>query len=217
MPWLNEVEAVVETYYGGQAQGAALARVLWGDVNPSGKLTMTYPTSEDALPPAIESPYGTRRRRGRGLRRGRQRRLQGLRGRWHHPAVPLRPRAVLQQLQVRQPESPRQQPGERRPSTCTSRSPTPGGGTATKSHRSTSVSRQSTRRAEAAGRLQPGQHEGRQVDDGGRHDRPAGGHASARVLRHRPATAGRSRQGPTRFRVGPSSRRTPLRATFTVK
>lgn len=59
MPWLNEVEAVVETYYGGEAQGAALARVLWGDVNPSGKLTMTYPTSEDSLPPTVESPYGT--------------------------------------------------------------------------------------------------------------------------------------------------------------
>ncbi len=57
MPWLDKVDAVVETYYGGQAQGAALARVLWGDVNPSGKLTMTYPTSEDALPPAIDSPY----------------------------------------------------------------------------------------------------------------------------------------------------------------
>jgi beta-glucosidase len=57
MPWLDRVDAVVETYYGGQAQGAALARVLWGDVNPSGKLTMTYPTSEEALPPGIESPY----------------------------------------------------------------------------------------------------------------------------------------------------------------
>jgi beta-glucosidase len=57
MPWVNKVDAVVETYYGGQAQGAALARVLWGDVNPSGKLTMTYPTSEEDLPPGIESPY----------------------------------------------------------------------------------------------------------------------------------------------------------------
>jgi beta-glucosidase len=57
MPWLDQVDAVVQSYYGGQAQGAALARVLWGDVNPSGKLTMTYPTSEDALPPGIESPY----------------------------------------------------------------------------------------------------------------------------------------------------------------
>jgi beta-glucosidase len=57
MPWLDDVEAVVQTYFGGQAQGAALARVLWGDVNPSGKLTMTYPTGEDDLPPGIESPY----------------------------------------------------------------------------------------------------------------------------------------------------------------
>lgn len=58
MPWLDDVSAVVQTDFGGQQQGKALARVLWGDVNPSGKLTMTYPTSEDALPPGVTSPYG---------------------------------------------------------------------------------------------------------------------------------------------------------------
>ncbi len=57
MPWLNKVAAVVETYYGGQEQGAALAHVLWGDVNPSGKLTVTYPTTEKAVPSTIVAPY----------------------------------------------------------------------------------------------------------------------------------------------------------------
>lgn len=57
MPWLDNVKAVVQTYFGGQQQGKALARVLWGDVNPSGKLTITYPTSEDTLPPGVEGPY----------------------------------------------------------------------------------------------------------------------------------------------------------------
>jgi beta-glucosidase len=56
MPWLRSVPAVVETYYGGQEQGRALARVLWGDVNPSGKLTVTYPRSETAVPPTLRNP-----------------------------------------------------------------------------------------------------------------------------------------------------------------
>jgi beta-glucosidase len=59
MPWLNSVPAVVETYFGGQEQGSALARVLWGDVNPSGKLTITYPTSDTAVPPGVTNPWAT--------------------------------------------------------------------------------------------------------------------------------------------------------------
>ena len=60
MPWLNDVDAVVQTYFGGQDQGAALGRVLWGDVEPlPGKLTMTYPASEDAVPP-VSRARGTR-------------------------------------------------------------------------------------------------------------------------------------------------------------
>jgi beta-glucosidase len=56
MPWLASVSSVVETYFGGQEQGAALARVLWGDVNPSGKLTVTYPRSETEVPPTLRNP-----------------------------------------------------------------------------------------------------------------------------------------------------------------
>jgi beta-glucosidase len=59
MPWLSRVEAVVQTYYGGQAQGAALGRVLWGDVNPSGKLTITYPTGDEAVPAGVTNPWAT--------------------------------------------------------------------------------------------------------------------------------------------------------------
>ena len=57
MPWLDDVKGVVQTYFGGQQQGAALGRVLWGDVNPSGKLTITYPASEDAVLPSVRPPY----------------------------------------------------------------------------------------------------------------------------------------------------------------
>ena len=50
MPWLNSVPAVVETYFGGQEQGSALASVLWGDVNPSGKLTDHLPDQRHRRP-----------------------------------------------------------------------------------------------------------------------------------------------------------------------
>lgn len=57
MPWIGSVRAVVQTYFGGQAQGSALADVLWGDVNPSGKLPVTYPAAEAATPPGITNPW----------------------------------------------------------------------------------------------------------------------------------------------------------------
>ena len=43
MPWLGSVKAVLEAYLGGQAMGGAAADVLFGDVNPSGKLAETFP------------------------------------------------------------------------------------------------------------------------------------------------------------------------------
>jgi beta-glucosidase len=57
MPWLSSVPAVVETYFGGQESGTALGHILWGDANPSGKLPITYPTSETATPPGVTSPW----------------------------------------------------------------------------------------------------------------------------------------------------------------
>jgi beta-glucosidase len=43
MPWLNSVPAVLEAFYPGQEGGHAIARILFGDVNPSGKLPITFP------------------------------------------------------------------------------------------------------------------------------------------------------------------------------
>jgi beta-glucosidase len=46
MPWINQVDGIVQLYYGGAEQGRALADVLFGDVNPSGKLPISYPRFE---------------------------------------------------------------------------------------------------------------------------------------------------------------------------
>lgn len=43
MPWVNEVPAIVQGWYLGSEAGTALASVLVGDVNPSGKLPFTFP------------------------------------------------------------------------------------------------------------------------------------------------------------------------------
>lgn len=43
MPWVKEVPAIVQDWYLGSEAGSALAAVLMGDVNPSGKLPFTFP------------------------------------------------------------------------------------------------------------------------------------------------------------------------------
>lgn len=43
MPWVNEVKGLVEAYLGGQAVGQAIVNILYGMVNPSGKLAETFP------------------------------------------------------------------------------------------------------------------------------------------------------------------------------
>ena len=43
MPWIDQVPGLLEAYLGGQALGGAIAAILFGDVNPSGKLAETFP------------------------------------------------------------------------------------------------------------------------------------------------------------------------------
>jgi beta-glucosidase len=50
-PWRERVGALLMAFYPGEQGGAALARVLFGDVNPSGKLPFTVPKDMSQLPP----------------------------------------------------------------------------------------------------------------------------------------------------------------------
>ena len=57
MPWLDQVKAVVEAWYPGDQQGTALARLLYGDVNFTGKLPMTFPRSLADTPMQSDAQY----------------------------------------------------------------------------------------------------------------------------------------------------------------
>jgi len=50
MPWLEKTAAVLEAWYGGSKGADAIANLLFGAVDPSGKLPMTFPMSENDLP-----------------------------------------------------------------------------------------------------------------------------------------------------------------------
>ncbi len=50
MPWLEQTAAVVEAWYPGARGGEAIASVLYGDTNPSGRLPVTFPASVSQLP-----------------------------------------------------------------------------------------------------------------------------------------------------------------------
>jgi beta-glucosidase len=57
MPWLNQVKSVIEAWYPGDQQGTALARLLFGDANFSGRLPMTFPASLADTPASTPAQY----------------------------------------------------------------------------------------------------------------------------------------------------------------
>ena len=56
MPWVDEVPTILETWLGGQAGAGAIADVLFGVVNPSGKLAETFPVRLEDTPAFLNFP-----------------------------------------------------------------------------------------------------------------------------------------------------------------
>jgi beta-glucosidase len=63
MPWRDKVKAIVQAWYPGQAGAQAIAEIIAGKVNPSGRLPITFPESLDQTPrpelPGMGTPWGT--------------------------------------------------------------------------------------------------------------------------------------------------------------
>jgi beta-glucosidase len=61
MPWLADVDAVFNAWYSGEKGAVALANLLWGDANPSGKLPISIPKT------LTDSPTGASAERAPGI------------------------------------------------------------------------------------------------------------------------------------------------------
>ena len=57
MPWLNHVGAVLDAWYPGQSNGTSLARVVFGQVDPSGHLPATFPASLSQVPASAPAQF----------------------------------------------------------------------------------------------------------------------------------------------------------------
>jgi beta-glucosidase len=57
MPWLNDVRAVIDQWYAGTENGNAIAALLYGQANPSGKLPQTFPKSLADMPAKTPEQY----------------------------------------------------------------------------------------------------------------------------------------------------------------
>ena len=58
MPWADRVAAILEVWYPGSSGGEAIANLLFGKVNPSGHLPITFPRDESQLPRTVRPGTG---------------------------------------------------------------------------------------------------------------------------------------------------------------
>lgn len=56
MPWINDIPAVLELYLAGDGAGEAAVDLLYGTVNPSGKLAETFPRRLSDTPAYLSFP-----------------------------------------------------------------------------------------------------------------------------------------------------------------
>jgi beta-glucosidase len=57
MPWVDKVPAILEAWYPGEEDGNVVARLLFGDVNPGGKLPITFPKQAGDVPANTPAQY----------------------------------------------------------------------------------------------------------------------------------------------------------------
>jgi beta-glucosidase len=71
MPWVDQVSAILEAWFAGSRGAEAVANLIFGDVNPSAKLPVTFPKSEADLPhpTIVKPPKRTRDADSKGWRR----------------------------------------------------------------------------------------------------------------------------------------------------
>lgn len=60
MPWVNDVDGIIQAWYSGNEVGNSLADVIYGNINPSGRLPLTLPVRVQDIPayPNFKSENG---------------------------------------------------------------------------------------------------------------------------------------------------------------
>lgn len=61
MPWVRDVNGIIQAWYSGNEVGNALADVVYANINPSGRLSLTLPVREEDIPAWL----GTRSEHGK--------------------------------------------------------------------------------------------------------------------------------------------------------